>query len=309
VNDAFPELAGANGRPLAVVGLYATRSDAYERSLVIASMQLPHWIMRNGDQFALCVPPAHAEVVAAELAKFEAERADRPAATAINTNPVKHSTISLWLCGWIMGGFYAMQLVRPEWCEDRGTADSKLIMAGQWWRAFTALTLHADLSHIGGNLAIGILYAVFLLPMFGAGWTWLFIMLAGGLGNLINAWGYRDVTHLSIGASTAVFAALGILVGAQCATKVMALRAVRWREFLLPIGAGLGLLAYLGVGDPHEGIDYMAHFFGLIAGIPFGIGGIALHLGRRTPRPLQIILAWVAPAFLAVCWLLASQHK
>ena len=50
---------------------------------------------------------------------------------------------------------------------------------GEWWRAFTALTLHADIGHLGANLAAGLVYAAFLLPIFGSGWTWLFIVLAG----------------------------------------------------------------------------------------------------------------------------------
>jgi membrane associated rhomboid family serine protease len=211
------------------------------------------------------------------------------------------------MCGWIFIGLYAVEIVGPSWWVDRGTASSRAIMAGQWWLAFTALTLHADLGHLGANLAAGLVYAAFLLPIFGAGWTWLFILLAGGAGNWLNAWGYRYVEHLSIGASTSVFAALGILVGAQCAIKVLALRAVRLREFLLPIGAGLGLLAFLGVGD--QQVDYMAHFFGLIAGLPFGFAGVCLRLGPRTPPLAQALLAWSAPALLAVCWLLAARSS
>ena len=305
MNPGFPEIAGADGRTLAAVGLYPTRSEAYDRSLVVLAMEIPHWILRHGEQFALCVEPAQAEAVADELARFEAERTVRPPLP--EPVPAKFSPFSLWMCAWILTGFYAVEIVGPSWWVDRGTASSRAIMAGHWWLAFTALTLHADPGHLGANLAAGLVYAAFLLPILGAGWTWLFILLAGGAGNLLNAWGYRDVEHLSIGASTSVFAALGILVGAQCAMKVLALRAVRWREFLLPVGAGLGLLAYLGVGD--QQVDYMAHFFGLLAGLPFGFAGAWLRLGSRTPRLVQVLLAWIAPAFLALCWLLAARFS
>lgn len=305
MSPVFPEIAGADGRMLAVVGIYPTRTDAYDRSLVVLAMEIPNWILRHGEQFALCVEPARAEAVAAELARFEAERIVRPPIP--EPAPAKFSSFSLWMCAWIMIGFYAVEIVGPGWWMDRGTASSRLIMAGQWWRAFTALTLHADPGHIGANLAAGLVYAAFLLPIFGAGWTWLFILLAGGAGNLLNAWGYRDVEHLSIGASTSVFAALGLLVGAQCALKVLSLRAVRLREFLLPIGAGMGLLAYLGVGD--QQVDYMAHFFGLVAGLPFGFAGVWLRLGSRTPPLLQALLAWIAPALLGVCWFLAAHSS
>jgi membrane associated rhomboid family serine protease len=252
------------------------------------------------------VEPARAAEVAEELARFEAEYRER--APSPSTAPVaaRCSTISLYLCAWILSGFYAAQVVGPEWWEERGTASSKAIMGGEWWQAFTALTLHADLGHLGANLAAGLVYAAFLLPVLGAGWTWLFIVLAGGAGNWLNAWGHRDVEHLSIGASTAVFGALGILVAAQCAMRTLALGTVRAREFLLPVGAGLGLLAYLGVGDQQT--DYMAHFFGLLAGAPFGVAGVWLRLGIRTPRPAQAALAWTAAGLLGVCWALAARH-
>jgi membrane associated rhomboid family serine protease len=305
VNAGFPEMTGRNGRTLSVVGVYPTRTDAYERSLVLSAMEAPHWVLRDGEGFALCVEPAQAAGAAVELARFEAERAE-PAPGAAEAAPARYSTISLYGCAWTLSGFYAIELAGPRWWEDRGTASSKAIMAGEWWRMFTALTLHADLGHLGANLAAGLIYAGFLLPIFGSGWTWLFVLLAGGAGNWLNAWGHRDIEHLSIGASTSVFAALGILVAAQCTMRTMALRAVRAREFLLPVGAGLGLLAYLGVGDQQT--DYMAHFFGLIAGAPFGVAGVWLRLGPRTPGPVQCALAWSAAGLLGLCWLLAARN-
>jgi rhomboid protease GluP len=306
VNPAFPELPGANGRPLAIVGIYLTRTDAYERSLVVSAMEAEHWVLRHDHGFALCVDPSLAPAISAELARFEAERTEPPAAPTPDPPPARHTTISLYLCAWILGAFYLIELTGPGWWLDRGTASSRAIMAGQWWRVFTALTLHADIGHIGANLAAGLIYAAFLLPIFGAGWTWLFILLAGGAGNWLNAWGHRDIDHLSIGASTSVFAALGLLVAAQCAIRVLALRTIRLREFLLPIGAGLGFLAYLGVGDQQT--DYMAHCFGFLAGIPFGLAGVWLRLGARTPPLAQALLAWSAPALLTFCWLMAARH-
>lgn len=302
---SFPEMAGADGRTLAVVGSYPTRTEAYERSLVVAAMEAPHWVLRREGEFALCVEPGRAEAVAEELGRFEAERLERAPAPLEAAGRARYSTISLFACVWVMCGFYAAQVAAPKWWEERGTASSQAIMGGEWWQAFTALTLHADVGHLGANLAAGLVYAGFLLPVLGSGWTWLFIVLAGGVGNWLNAWGHRDAEHLSIGSSTAVFAALGMLVAAQCAMRTLAVREVRAREFLLPVGAGLGLLAYLGVGDQQT--DYMAHFFGLLAGVPFGVAGVWLRLGTRTPPPAQAALAWSAAALLALCWRLAAK--
>jgi hypothetical protein len=52
----------------------------------------------------------------------------------------------------------------------------------------------------------------------------------------------------------------------------------------------------------------MAHFFGLLAGMPFGVLGVGLRLGGRTPRAAQGALAWSAAGLLAVCWRLAAPH-
>jgi membrane associated rhomboid family serine protease len=305
VSSSPPELTAEDGRPLAIVGSYQTRTDAYDRSLVVAAMEIPHWVLRRDGQFVLCVEPAHAALVTDELRRFEAEAQDRAANPAAASLPARYSTISLYVCVWIMSSLYAIQIMGPRWWLDRGTASSQAIMRGQWWQAATALTLHADLGHLGANLAAGLIYAAFLLPVMGAGWTWLFIVLAGTAGNWLNAWGYRHTPHLSIGASTAVFAALGILVAAQCTLRALAVRQVRAREFLLPIGAGLGLLAYLG-GAGDQQTDYTAHFFGLVAGVPFGVLAVSLRLGPRTPPLLQAALAWTAVVFLALCWRLAA---
>lgn len=299
---------------LSVVGAYETRTDAYDRELAVAAMQAPHWILRHGDGFAICVEPIWADRVARELGRYEAERekrGDEPAQDVV-VNPGalawrKFSPISLWMCGWILTALYGVELAGPKWWLDRGTAASREIMQGEWWRVITALTLHANLGHLGANLAAGLVYAGLLLPIFGTGWTWVMIVAAGGAGNWLNAWGHRDAEHLSIGASTAVFGALGLLVGAQCMTRVIALRVIKARELLLPIGAGLGLLAYLGVGDVQT--DYTAHFFGLIAGVPLGAFAIRMRLGERTPPRLQSVLAWAAAGVVMACWALAADSK
>lgn len=304
MNATFPEMTAEDGRSVAVVGSYATRSDAYDRSLVVSAMQVPHWVLRREEAFALCVEPPWAARVSVELERFEAEKRQRTAPPAAMPLPAGYSTISLYACVWIMSGLYAAQASGPKWWEERGIASSRAIMHGEWWRAFTALTLHADIEHLGANLAAGLVYAAFLLPIMGSGWTWLFIVLAGGAGNWLNAWGHRDIEHLSLGSSTAVFAALGMLVAAQCHMRTLALRQVRLGEFLVPVGAGLGLLAYLGVGDQQT--DYMAHFFGLLAGAPFGAAAVCLRLGARTPWAVQAALAWSAAGVLALSWWLAT---
>lgn len=282
-----------------MVGSYPTRTDAFERGLVVAAMELEHWIEREDDRLLLCVLPQHAGEVMRELAKYDRERITAP----IREAP-KHSARSSAVAGAVMLVFLFIQFSQPNdgW-ENAGVSASERVMAGEWWRVFTALTLHADLSHFGANLAAGLVFSTFLLPLLGAGWTWLLVVLAGGAGNWLNAWGHRGEMHHSIGASTAVFGALGLLVGAQFAARLLSLRKVAAREVWLPLGAGLALLAFLGVGDAQT--DYTAHFFGMLAGFPLGALAVALEFRRRTPVAVQWALGLAAPGLLAVAWAVA----
>lgn len=305
MSPEFPEVLAPGGQALAVLGIYETRSAAYDRALVISAMELPHWILRQENGFALCVRPADAPGAAEEVVRFEAEGLARATEPAPSLPEVAHSPVSLYVPAWIMAGFFLLQARLPPWWENGGAADSPAIRHGETWRTLTALTLHADLSHLGANLAAGLVCAGFLLPIFGSGWTWMLILLTGALGNALNAWGPPD--HISIGASTAVFGALGLLVAAQCTERVLARRSIRPREILLPLGAGLGLLGYLGVGDAQT--DYTAHLFGMLWGLPLGAGAVALRLGERTPRWLQIALAWLAPLLLAAAWICAAARR
>src|SRR5260370_31005694 len=43
---------------------------------------------------------------------------------------------------------------RSEWFA-RGSAEAERILRGEWWRALTALTLHADAGHAAGNAVLG----------------------------------------------------------------------------------------------------------------------------------------------------------
>ena len=99
---------------------------------------------------------------------------------------------------------------------------------------------------------------------------WLLILLAGTIGNLLNAAAHRGEAFASLGASTAVFGALGILTGiALHESRYDHSRRGRFR-YLLPLGGGLALLSMYGVGsDPRT--DVTAHIGGFLAGLLLGV--------------------------------------
>jgi rhomboid protease GluP len=102
--------------------------------------------------------------------------------------------------------------------------------------------------------------------------AWFAIVVAGAIGNLLNTL-LLAPDHRSIGASTAVFAALGIVAGYVWRARLMSQE--RWVYRNGPIVGGLALLMYTGTGD--ENTDIGAHLFGFLCG--FG-GGMLLTLAR-----------------------------
>ena len=182
----------------------------------------------------------------------------------------------------------------------RGAIDSVAILDhGEWWRLVTALTLHADLVHLTGNCLIGSLMIHLLGKVLGYGLSWLLLILTGLTGNLLNVMLHQQ-PHISVGLSTSVFAAIGIFTGLQLARC----KTHPGKEILLPLGAGLGLLAFLG----SEGVrtDLGAHFFGFISG---SCCGVLLHCtnmieyARRSS--LQALFFCLSLTIILLCWMRA----
>jgi rhomboid protease GluP len=124
------------------------------------------------------------------------------------------------------------------------------------------------------------------------------VLLAATGANALNAW-VQSVDHRSIGASTAVFAALGMLVTYTWWRGY--LRDTPWRGRIAPIVAGLGLLGFTGTGG--ENTDLGAHLFGFIAGL-----GTGLAIARFAPVPwlrdavVQRVCGACTALLLAAAW-------
>lgn len=174
-------------------------------------------------------------------------------------------------------------------------ADARRILAGETYRCATALVLHADATHIAGNMAGIALFGSAVCAVTGAGVGWLMILSCGILGNLINALAYQS-GHLSIGASTAVFGAIGILCAIQA---VNALRTGKgWKRVIVISGAGVALLAFLGTSARS---DIGAHLFGCLAGILVG-GAYGLQINQAPTTRGQVMSGVIAAGVLLVAW-------
>ena len=178
-----------------------------------------------------------------------------------------------------------------------GECSAAKILAGQQWRSVTALFLHADFLHLLGNVVAMVVLGTVVCGLLGPGVGLLLILTSGAVGNLMDTH-LRTGTHTSVGASIAMFGAVGILAG----VAVMRSR-VPGRRPWMTIVAGVAVLGLLALG---EHVDATAHFFGLQTGFGLGLGAAVLCDPAPGPRAQR----WYVAATIAVVvtsWWLASR--
>jgi rhomboid protease GluP len=221
--------------------------------------------------------------------------------------PVSDGRTGALLAAALLGLFFLVErsaLFGQPWYEA-GLMDAARVRSGELWRAATALTLHADLGHLASNVLFGGVFLWLLSQLLGSGLAFAATGLAGLLGNLLNAWAH-PLPHRSIGASTAVFAALGLLVGAEFLRRSAGPRG-QLRRYAPPI-LGLFLLGWLGTGGESGSgrVDVLAHALGFLAGLALSppVMALGLRVGLGSPR-LQAIAPALAVGGLCLAWLLA----
>ncbi len=200
------------------------------------------------------------------------------------------------IAGFILLIFYT-QIAGTEFRQEilhQYGASAKAIIQGDLYRSVTALTLHGDMMHLAGNMLGFMVFGTAVSAICGWGVGWLMIVTSGVVGNLINAY-VHESGHISIGASTAVFGAIGILSGFQWVRRrrFQTGRAAAWA----PLTSGLALLGLLGSG-PHS--DLGAHFFGFGVGISMGLVYAIFVL-----RPLKIFFQMISVCLIVLCTTMA----
>lgn len=223
------------------------------------------------------------------------EVSDEPAFLGLD-----HGYAGIWAAGLIAVAHSAVgrvETVHDVW-NDFGAAAWKIV-DGELYRVVTALMLHADSVHLLGNMAGLAIFATAVCHFAGWGAGMLMVLAAGSFGNLVNAI-LHESGHMSIGASTAVFGAIGILSGYQFLRRRNSTRqkAAAW----LPLACGLALLGFLGSGAH---VDLAAHLFGFLVGIFIGIGYAMFHktIGPKGQKLcLAVCLLIIAGAWAAGAW-------
>ncbi|HEX5046320.1 MAG TPA: rhomboid family intramembrane serine protease [Gammaproteobacteria bacterium] len=269
-----------------------------ELALVLTARDIDYRRVLGFRGWELCVPAPLAAAATAELAQYLAENK-----RAVGQRHVEH-------VGGALPGVAAYLLIlllafaclhksvfNLDWLVA-GRFDAGRVAGGEWWRVVTALTVHFDIDHLAGNLGFGAFFGYFVGHYLGRGAGWLAILSSAAFANAVAAL-VEPAGHRSIGASTAVFAAVGILTAYTWRRGY--LRDTPWRARIAPIVAGLGLLAFTGTAG--ENTDLLAHLFGFVAG--FGCGLLFARFTRIAAlrsRRLQSACAAIAVATLAGAW-------
>ena len=277
-----------------VLGVTPDGREVNEWALVLASVGVPYRMEETAVSWRLLVAPWDVDRARAALDAYGRDEQRRPAPPSA---PVEYGPTRVGVyAALLLVAFYAAsggERSAGPWFEA-GRAAAARIREGELWRALTALTLHNGAAHLAGNMAGAVVFVTAVGRALGPGLAAALVLAAGAGGNLLNAF-VRPPGHLSVGASTAVFGAIGILGGLAASRR-------RWtRRRWVPVAGAVALLALLGTDAQ---ADLGAHVCGLGVGV---VLGVATGFGeQRPPGPaVPAGLALATLAALAGAWAVA----
>ena len=272
--------------------------ECNERAFMLYAVGLASAIARDGAEYILLVDAGDTAAAGEHLRLYEIERLNKPPPAPPPPRLYPHAWVgSLVYAAVIIGVAFAIS--NGLWRLDAfevGELDAARIQQGEWWRVWTALTLHLDGAHLAANTLAGIWFGFLASRLMGVGNAWFLVVVGAGLANGIEGlWG--PAAHRSVGASTAVFTALGLLSAYSWRTRLAYPQ--RWALRWGPLVAGIVLLSWTGTGGESldqpgasggQTVDVLAH------GLGFGVGllaGAAAAL-RPAARVLSRVPQWLA---------------
>ncbi len=281
----------------------AHRRECNERLLVLTAVGVEAVITARGGEFLLQVALQDAGYAARHLSQYEAE--NRPPPPPPPPPPVYGHA-------WVGCALYVLVLVGVAWvlsnglvrldAFDLGELDAGRIQAGEWWRAWTALTLHLDAPHLAANLAAGTWFGYLAARQMGSGTAWFITVTGAALANLLEGL-LGPPEHRAVGASTAVFSALGAM-SAYSWSERFALRQ-RWARRWGPLVAGVILLGWTGSGGEGTDVDVVGHLAGFAVGALLGATAALPWSRRALERVPQWLSGAAALGSIAIAWSLA----
>lgn len=273
-----------------------TQDQADNYGLVLSAYHLPHEITRTDKGWEIWVDETIHHRALELIEQYIEENPHIPSEDAQETETYHRTFTGIWACMILMAFSIGVNMSDnvDKIVREYG-ASAHDILNGEVYRTVTALMLHTSYPHLAGNIAGVAVFGTAVCSITGAGIGWLMILLTGILGNLANA-SLFQYGHISIGASTAVFGAIGILAAYQLSKKIK-MPGQRMKAWL-PFAGGMALLGLLGAST-HS--DVTAHLFGFIAGICLGLL-YTLYLCYFIEKRHQIYYTAATIGIVALSW-------
>lgn len=282
---------------------------ALEWITALAAEGLAYHLTRNGTEWQLQVPPDCLQASREAIRAYEEANIGWPPQRQppMDVTARAHPLWSgLWGSGFIVMVYtcFGPYVATNPWLRA-AASDSTGIRQGEWWRPITALTLHADLEHLLSNAVFLAVLGGLTSARLGMGLGWALILVAGIAGNLLTALAYAS-PHISVGASTSVFGALGILAMGQAIGQLRQSGHWRsvWSRVWLPICAAVAMLGLYGT-SPHS--DIIAHGAGFLCGMAVIVPYAAT--GRDPPGEwVDAMLKVAGVVVIMLAWRAAIQY-
>jgi rhomboid protease GluP len=241
--------------------LSAKQADRW--GLVLSSAGIFHKIRKDLSRWEIWIQEEDLDRALFHLQKYVEENPEIPSGSMVPTQLEFRWIQGIW-ASVLLAAIYVATGDNREFFNSRFGASAELILNGELYRTVTALLLHADAVHLVGNITALALFGTAVCAINGAGAGWFLILATGISGNYFNALLHQS-NHTAVGASTALFGAVGLLAAHQFSQKIRG-SGKRYKAWL-PLAGGLALLAMLGTGEGR--VDVIAHLFGFISGLVF----------------------------------------
>jgi rhomboid protease GluP len=271
-----------------------------EYSLMLEARGIEHDMILGDGSWALLVAAPLFERAVEEIRRYSAER---------NIVRPRPAAIEPFAGAWSGGAVFVAILLLVAYAAGRHLFGADWLAAGaldagaarsEWWRAVTAVTLHLDQQHLLSNLLAGLVVGAAASQLLGPGVAWFSALTAAAIGNYLEMQ-ISPATHQAVGASSAVFAALGLVTGLAWSYRFR-LRERRWYRWA-PLIIGASVLTLFGAGG--ERVDVLGHLLGFAFGTLAGCLLAVMRIPRNRAARTQWLFGGAAALSIVGAWFLA----
>lgn len=287
--------------PTSALVFRGSKPLCHEYSLVLEARGIEHETEEEEGSWILSVPLEMRHRAYEELSRYAVERGVRRSIPeVVQTHSGAAIGVFLYVLILLLTAYFAGNATFGADWLSLGSLDAGA--PREWWRAITALTLHLDQEHLLGNVLFGAVAGMAASRLLGPGVAWASILGAAALANYAETL-ITPITHRAVGASTAVFAALGLLSGMAWRQRLTQ-RERLWYRWA-PLIAGICLLTLLGAGTAH--VDVLGHGLGFLFGLAVGWVHVRTGVANNRQRRVQIIGGIGAVMAVFAAWVFALR--